>query len=811
MELAYSQPFANFRAWVPRNRLPIGHTNPNQWVYYDWGPRSYPEPIICLHSLIGSAESFFYQLIALAPLGYRVITVNIPVYWSVPEFCDALHIFLETLSIRRAHFYGAGLGGFLALHYTARRPERVVSLMLTHSFLSTANLNLPVPYSISVLKWLPSFLVHSTMRAILPKGRTTVQLANAAEFAIGHTLRCNRDTLASRLALSLSTTSVIDRILVPGQRITLIDTLDRSPAALQLSDDTASQLPRARRALLKRGSDFPYLSVPEDVNVHLVVHMRRNAPKPEGPIPVPPPAKPRPLPPSIVRRRRKKREMGNRTSVSQEEIERRAHSAVQQDEALNVQRFRQQIVHLKDYLPERDDAFLAAVMSHCEGDLDLALINVRNNIYDDMFYDHYKKEAFKCACETIREEENQKHSRETQGQEESGDVSIHETGETVTERNASGDVEGQKEYDNESVSASSSTERHPLGSRQTSVSKTIVSEVYISDESEELPQQTSTEEHDAIPIPAMNARDADANSNSPEKDGEPMQTRLSSMETIIHQEVDDGYTSSSTGRDSPVEGDSRKLSRSSSRTHRRVRGRAYSEDGEALSDYVSSEKVGMRSTGTFVGRGPAPLRNYSESLVTSDWMRAPLPPREEDEEVDIDGDEDKGKGVGSLEPASGASLLEADEDPLELPTHTSPRSPGDRRRGIYRSRSKSSDRQYTQGHSSTRDPKSFSWKSMFPKESEVDAPATEKQTDRSEDMQSPSRGAVFGKSAGDEWQSYRSGEDPLVSPAQVDPLEEKGVESEGEKTKDLEKGSDEQERLRAWRMSAQEASSSVRR
>ncbi|CAN8067044.1 unnamed protein product [Agarophyton chilense] len=814
MELAYSQPYANFRAWVPRNRLPIGHANPNQWMYYDWGPRTYPEPIICLHSLIGSAESFFYQLISLAPLGYRIIAVHIPTYWSVPEFCDALHIFLETLSIRRAHFYGAGLGGFLALHYAARRPERVVSLMLTHSFLSTANLNLPVPYSISVLKWLPNFLVQSTMRTILPTGRTTVQLANAAEFAIGHTMRCNRETLASRLALSLSTTSVIDRILVPEQRITLIDTVDRSPAALQLSHDTASQLPRAKRALLKQGADFPYLSVPEDVNVHLVVHMRRNAPKPEGPIKIPPPAKPRPLPPAVLRRKIE-REKATRASVSEEEIEKRAHLAVQQNEAAHSQRFLSEIAQLKEYLPERDDAYLAAVVNHCDGDLDLAIVNVRNSIYDDAFYENYQKEAFKDAVDSIHQERVQVHPDETQQKEEPAAVPIHQTVEIKAEHGACVDVERRNDHDEGSVLVSSSAERHPLVGRQSSNSKTFVSDVFMND-SEKFAKESNSEEQDSDPLPLtqsnQDVRETDATNDTPEKDGQPLQTRLSYMDTIIRQEIDSGYSSSSTGRDSSVERDSRKLSRPSGRTSRRVRS-TYSADGDALNDYVSSEKVGMRSTGIFVGRGPAPLRNYSESMISSDWMRAPIPPREEDENYeDEDYEDGSGKELCGYEPASGASLLEADEDPLELPTHNSPRSPGDRRRGIYRSKSKSSVRQCAKtngSNGSNRDPRSYSWKSMFPKEAESDPLVAEEETSQTENMQSLSQGAVFGKDTVVSWNSYRADEDRFVTEGQVEAPgnEERSKLEEGL----VEKASDEQERLRAWRMSAQEASSSVRR
>lgn len=370
MELASSQPYANFRAWVPRNLLSVGHITLSQWLCYDWGPRAYPEPVICLHSLIGSAESFFHQVIQLASLGYRVLSIQIPVYWSVPDFCDALHTFLETLSIRRAHFYGAGVGGFLALHYAARRPERVASLILTHSFLSTDNFSRSVPYSLPVLKWLPDFLVRTTVRAMLPKGRTSIVLANAAEFAIGNTMQCNRETLASRIALSMSTKSVADRIAVPEQNITLIDTLDRSVAALKLSETTASLLPHAKRALLNFGADFPYLSAPEEVNVHLIVHLRRNAPSPKVHITIPPPARPHPLPTAVLRRR-KERANESKESSADGEIKEKDEASFAQEQSIAMEKISADIPLSLDYLPGKDDAALTVVLPTADGDVDL--------------------------------------------------------------------------------------------------------------------------------------------------------------------------------------------------------------------------------------------------------------------------------------------------------------------------------------------------------------------------------------------------------------------------------------------------------
>lgn len=402
MELASSQSYANFRAWVPRNSLPVGVLNPHTWNYYDWGPRSYPEPLVCFHSIIGSAESFYPQLISLPPRGYRIISIQLPVYWTVHDFCDAFHAFVEILGLKRFHLLGAGLGGFLAMQYAVLRPERVASMLLIHSFLSTAELNLRIPYSVPVLKWLPDFLIRFTMRALLPKGKTSLQLANAAEFAIGHTLTASRDQLASRLALSTTDASVVGRLHLPESHTTLIDTLDRTTAAAELSTTTATQMPNAKRALLNHGGDFPYLSVPDEVNILITVHLRRHSPLPQGPMPVPPPARPRPLPSIAIKRRQNTETVEEPISNTFVDVEDEAKAVVRATERARIERFALEITRLREFLKEQDDSQLAAVMEDCEGDLEMAIGNALAGEYDDQFYEQFESNALETAIRELQ-------------------------------------------------------------------------------------------------------------------------------------------------------------------------------------------------------------------------------------------------------------------------------------------------------------------------------------------------------------------------------------------------------------------------
>ena len=274
----------------------------------------------------------------------------------------------------------------------------MASLFLIHSFLDTSKLNLRPP-PLATLQWLPDFLIRGIIRSVFPRGRTSSLHAKAAEFAIAQTLAASREKLASRLALSASTTSLVGRLL-PETRITLLDTLDRAPAALSLSDLTAEQLPGARRALLNTGADFPYLSVPDDVNIHLLVHLRRCAPKVEEKACIPPPARPRKAVEKPVETT-KKPEKG-RTRAD-------AEAVVAAEGKAKVEKYAFEIARLRDVLPERDDLFLAAIMDKAE-DLEEALQKVDEGLYDDTFYVNAFNEAVESAMKGENEESEFKES-----------------------------------------------------------------------------------------------------------------------------------------------------------------------------------------------------------------------------------------------------------------------------------------------------------------------------------------------------------------------------------------------------------------
>lgn len=854
MELESSQAYANFRAWCPRKEVGVGVSHPITWRYYDWGPRTYLEPIICIHSLIGSAECFYQQMIFLPPRGYRVISIQIPVYWTIGEFCDAFHLFLETIPHRRFHLYGAGLGGFLAMHYAVRKPDNVASLILTHSFLATENLNLCVPYSPTVLRWLPDFLVRSTMRAILPKGRVSLDMANAAEFAIGHTIHCSREVLASRLALSTTSSTVVNRVHISQNAITLIDTLDRQQPALQLSELTASQLSEARRALLKNGGDFPYIVAFDDVNVHLLVHLRRNAANPVRDIALPAPARPRVVP-AVVRRRRaleqtvsQAKEAGNeeiqavakkpkRAKKSDDEILKEAKAIVAADENSRMERYAFEVGRLSEYLPDRGDAYLAAVLEECGGVLEVAIANSRAEMYNDRFYEESHSRAISEKILELRKAEEEGEDEEAF---KGGDIAAANGEYRQLEEGVDARVPKQNESDVDGGTGAAYRRIgvlnvDPLGSADVA-SKDAGTSIDAERNYGFIDDDRSMVNDDAIMALSPPAKTPEHGSSSVAMhDDDPLVGRkrkddprstVSSVDLGVNElflNVDGGpgrmnEDDSDTDR-SPTFG--RLESSADSRRQRRSRGQSYTEESDGIGAYVTSEKVGMRSRGPLVGRGPAPFSNVATETGLSPgeaWRRAV---RARDEE-ESSANDDK---VTQISLSSGASLLEANENPLELPGHGPQYKPD---RSQYKSdtsrpelQTNSSESRLAKESPNTKSPRALTPRqgSSYTRDGGLMSSGAETHVGSSVDAETSGRG----QKEQDEWGGYSQHERGLASAIPSSPrVGTKGksdaafekkmdssvlVENEEETDGEVEESA----RLREWRMSAQAASKNVKR
>lgn len=95
-------------------------------------------PLILLHGTGGHLEAFAKNLRALSPR-YRVIAYDCPGHgWTttaaadleIGDYIDHLLGLMDGLGIERAHLSGESLGGWVAVKFAARHPDRVDRLVL---------------------------------------------------------------------------------------------------------------------------------------------------------------------------------------------------------------------------------------------------------------------------------------------------------------------------------------------------------------------------------------------------------------------------------------------------------------------------------------------------------------------------------------------------------------------------------------------------------------------------------------------------------------------------------------------------------
>ncbi|XP_061348256.1 LOW QUALITY PROTEIN: uncharacterized protein LOC133293672 [Gastrolobium bilobum] len=271
MKGVFSAPgdYIHFKSQVPLHKIPIGT---KQWRYYDFGPKVVP-PLICLPGIAGTADVYYKQIMSLSMKGYRVISVDIPRVWHHTDWIQAFEKFLDAIDVHHIHLYGTSLGGFLAQLFAQHRPRRVRSLVLSNSFLETRSFSAAMPWA-PIVSWTPSFLLKRYVLTGIRDGPHEPFIADSVDFVVSQVETLSREDLASRLSLTTDDASV-GSLLLSDSFITIMDTNDYCAIPQQVKDQLSERYPEARRAYLKTGGDFPFLSRPDEVNLHLQLHLRR--------------------------------------------------------------------------------------------------------------------------------------------------------------------------------------------------------------------------------------------------------------------------------------------------------------------------------------------------------------------------------------------------------------------------------------------------------------------------------------------------------------------------------------------------------
>ncbi|XP_077567823.1 maspardin isoform X1 [Stigmatopora nigra] len=273
-EIKESPDYIWFRSTVPLKRIIVDDDDSKVWSLYDAGPKSIRCPIVFIPPVSGTAEVFFQQMLALTGWGYRVISLQFPVYWDLMEFCDGFRKLLDHLQLDRVHIFGASLGGFLAqkfAEFTCKSP-RVHSLILCNSFSDTSIFN--QTWTANSFWLMPAFMLKKIVLSNFAKGPVDPEMASAIDFMVDRLESLNQRELASRLTLNCQN-SYVEPHKIKDVTMSIIDVFDQSALSLEAKEEMYKLFPNAKRAHLKTGGNFPYLCRSADVNLYIQIHLQQ--------------------------------------------------------------------------------------------------------------------------------------------------------------------------------------------------------------------------------------------------------------------------------------------------------------------------------------------------------------------------------------------------------------------------------------------------------------------------------------------------------------------------------------------------------
>ncbi|XP_013187612.2 maspardin [Amyelois transitella] len=273
-DLSQSNEYLSFRSSIPLRKVVVDSDGSKAWKIFDSGPKSVSCPLICLPPISGTADIFFKQVMGLATRGVRVIAAEPPPYWNMKEWCDGFKRLVDYLELDKVHILGASLGGFIAQKFAelTRNCPRVASLVLCNTFTDTSVFEYN---DSSALFWmLPSLVLKRMLMGNFTSDKVDKRMAESIDFMVERLESLTQSELASRLTLNCTPCFVQPEHLknIP---ITIMDVWDESALSSEVRENIYKSYPHAKRAHLKSGGNFPYLSRSDEVNLHLLIHLRQ--------------------------------------------------------------------------------------------------------------------------------------------------------------------------------------------------------------------------------------------------------------------------------------------------------------------------------------------------------------------------------------------------------------------------------------------------------------------------------------------------------------------------------------------------------
>lgn len=273
-DLSQSDEYMSFRSSIPLRKIVVDSDGAKSWRIFDSGPKSVSCPLICLPPVSGTADIFFKQIMGLSSRGVRVIAAEPPPYWNIKEWCDGFKRLIDYLELQKVHIFGASLGGFIAQKFAelTLNSSRVASLILCNTFTDTSVFDYK---DSSALFWLlPSLVLKKMLLTNFSSDKIDKGIAEAIDFMVERVETLTQPELASRLTLNCSPCQVQAELLseLPVTVLGVWDSAALSPTAREA---LCARYPNAKLAHLKSGGNFPYLSRSDEVNLHLLIHLRQ--------------------------------------------------------------------------------------------------------------------------------------------------------------------------------------------------------------------------------------------------------------------------------------------------------------------------------------------------------------------------------------------------------------------------------------------------------------------------------------------------------------------------------------------------------
>lgn len=182
-----------FRSIFVRSSFSVRDT---EWSYWRGGHGG--SPVLWLTGILGVGELVFPQALLLEPR-HHIVLPDYPPVKSLGEIVEGLGSLLDKERIDRVHVIGGSFGGMIAQHFARAHPQRVRSLVLSHTTApDPSRIRAAVMHTVSSLA--PERMFRTLVRRRL-RGAFDVAGPFWARYFDAVVERMDKATLASRVAL----------------------------------------------------------------------------------------------------------------------------------------------------------------------------------------------------------------------------------------------------------------------------------------------------------------------------------------------------------------------------------------------------------------------------------------------------------------------------------------------------------------------------------------------------------------------------------------------------------------------------------